>query len=140
MGFPVSATIKAASIVGSALFGSSAERAEERARRAQGQITQMQNRQRTAAFLQNFVLTQAAEQAGNIGAGAGFESSRFQGQTSSLETQARINLTDAAFTLERGQYIDRQLDKAGSARRNAGIVSSIGNFARMDGVRDFLDG
>jgi uncharacterized lipoprotein YajG len=66
--------------------------AREKAKRFREAIGRIQNRQKRRAFLRQFRSAQAAQVAGRGARAGGLESSAFQGQVSSLLTQARFGV------------------------------------------------
>lgn len=89
MGFMIAA---AAFKIAGIFHKNDARLAREKAKRFREAIGRIQNRQKRRAFLRQFRSAQAAQVAGRGARAGGLESSAFQGQVSSLLTQARFGV------------------------------------------------
>ena len=117
------------SAAASAHQGRKAKKAQKRANDAQRKINRLKNFQAKRAFLRQVRQAQAANLQEGIAAGVGLESSRVQGTQSSQEAQTRSSVTEFGVMDKLGTAQTSALNKAAQYQYNAGLFSTVSNFA-----------
>ena len=117
------------SAAASAQQGRKAKKAQKRANNAQRKINRLKNFQAKRAFLRQVRQAQAANLTQGVAAGIGLESSRVQGTQSSQEAQRISSGTEFAKMDELGDRQTAALNKAAQYQYNAGLYSTVSNFA-----------
>jgi hypothetical protein len=134
-----SAVIAGASLAKSIHDGRKAKKAGRKANEAQRAQNRLKNKQAKRAYLRQFRQRQAAAIAGAVAANVGLESSAFQGQLSSVRTQAATGVREFAeadrLGMEQGAALQSQADARASSAMWGQVASFSSQFAVGAGAK-----
>lgn len=126
MGFLIAA---AAFKIAGIFHKNDARLARKKAKRFREAIGRIQNRQKRRAFLRQFRAAQAAQVAGAGARAGGLDSSAFQGNISSLITQARFGVFEQDLQAKFAAQASAAESRAAKKDFRAGIADAASSFA-----------
>ena len=115
----------------SLLEADKAKRAGKKGNKLQKEITALKNKQAKRDFFKNSRVEEANAITSSLASGGDFESSRSQGQQSTIKTQTALGLKEHEKLGALGAEVGKQQQKQADAQFNSGVASSVAGFANQ---------